>query len=69
VPPPKARFGIFDTISADGADAARQTQRRGRDDPAGSIRISDVGLFDLDYGTARLVVNYDDIEQVIIRKR
>ena len=26
------------------------------------------GLVDLDYGTARFVVQYDDIEQVVIRK-
>jgi hypothetical protein len=29
---------------------------------------ADAGLVDLDYGTARFVVNYDDIEQVIIRR-
>jgi hypothetical protein len=29
----------------------------------------DAGLVDLDYGTARFVVQYDDIEQVVIRKR
>jgi hypothetical protein len=28
----------------------------------------DAGLVTLDYGTARFVVNYDDIEQVVIRK-
>jgi hypothetical protein len=28
----------------------------------------DAGLVDLDYGTARFVVQYDDIEQVVIRK-
>jgi hypothetical protein len=29
----------------------------------------DAGLVDLDYGTARFVVQYDDVEQVVIRKR
>jgi hypothetical protein len=28
----------------------------------------DAGLVDLDYGTARFLVQYDDIEQVVIRK-
>ena len=28
----------------------------------------DAGIVDLDYGTARFVVQYDDIEQVVIRK-
>jgi hypothetical protein len=31
--------------------------------------VADAGLLDLAYGTARFVVNYDDIEQVAIRKR
>lgn len=30
--------------------------------------IADAGLVDLNYGTARFVVQYDDIEQVVIRK-
>jgi len=29
----------------------------------------DAGIVDLDYGTARFVVQYDDIEQVVIRKK
>jgi hypothetical protein len=29
---------------------------------------SQAGLVDLNYGTARFVVQYDDIEQVVIRK-
>ena len=28
----------------------------------------DAGIVDLDYGTARFVVQYDDIEQVVIRR-
>jgi hypothetical protein len=29
----------------------------------------DAGIVDLDYGTARFVVQYDDVEQVVIRKK
>jgi hypothetical protein len=29
----------------------------------------DAGLVDLNYGTARFLVQYDDIEQVVIRKQ
>jgi hypothetical protein len=31
--------------------------------------VADAGLIDLAYGTARFVVNYDDIEKVVSRKR
>jgi hypothetical protein len=30
--------------------------------------VADAGLVDLAYGTARFVVNYNDIKQVTIRK-
>jgi hypothetical protein len=34
----------------------------------GSWHKTDAGIVDLNYGTARFVVQYDDIEQVVIRR-
>jgi hypothetical protein len=38
------RYNIFDTISADGADAARQTQPHDQGNPAGSIRSASLHI-------------------------